>query len=178
MCVISIGVCVICYGCFMVIGKLVDIGEVVGIVVVQFIGEFGIQLIMCIFYQGGVGEDIIGGLFWVQELFEVWVLCGKVLIVDVIGWVWFEDGEWFYKIIIVFDDGGEEVVYDKIFKWQWLWVFKYEDGFEWVFFDGDYVEVGQQLMEGLVDLYEVLWVQGFCEVQIYLVCEVQEVYCV
>ena len=82
----------------------------------------------------------------------------------------------FYKITIVPDDGGEEVVYDKLSKRQRLRVFKHEDGSERLLADGDHVEVGQQLMEGSADPHEVLRVQGPREVQIHLVKEVQEVY--
>ena len=87
-----------------------------------------------------------------------------------------EVGEKFYKITIVPDDGGEEVVYDKLTKRQRLRVFKHDDGSERLLADGDHVEVGQQLMEGSANPHEVLRVQGPREVQIHLVKEVQEVY--
>ena len=128
------------------------------------------------FHQGGVGEDITGGLPRVQELFEARIPRGKAPIADVTGRVQLEDGERFYKITVVPDDGGEEVVYDKLSKRQRLRVFKHEDGSERVLSDGDHVEVGQQLMEGSADPHEVLRVQGPREVQIHLVREVQEVY--
>lgn len=175
-CATSTGVCATCYGRSMATGKLVDIGEAVGIVAAQSIGEPGTQLTMRTFHQGGVGEDITGGLPRVQELFEARVPRGKAPIADVTGRVRLEDGERFYKITIVPDDGGEEVVYDKISKRQRLRVFKHEDGSERVLSDGDHVEVGQQLMEGSADPHEVLRVQGPREVQIHLVREVQEVY--
>ena len=175
-CTTGTGVCATCYGRSMATGKLVDIGEAVGIVAAQSIGEPGTQLTMRTFHQGGVGEDITGGLPRVQELFEARVPRGKAPIADVTGRVQLEDGERFYKITIVPDDGGEEVVYDKLSKRQRLRVFKHEDGSERVLSDGDHVEVGQQLMEGSADPHEVLRVQGPREVQIHLVREVQEVY--
>ena len=165
-----------CYGRSMATGKLVDVGEAVGIVAAQSIGEPGTQLTMRTFHQGGVGEDITGGLPRVQELFEARVPRGKAPIADVTGRIRLEEGERFYKITVVPDDGGEEVVYDKLSKRQRLRVFKHEDGSEKVLSDGDHVEVGQQLMEGSADPHEVLRVQGPRQVQIHLVRETQEVY--
>jgi DNA-directed RNA polymerase subunit beta' len=176
-CTTGTGVCATCYGRSMATGKLVDIGEAVGIVAAQSIGEPGTQLTMRTFHQGGVaGDDITGGLPRVQELFEARVPKGKAPIADVTGRVQLEDGDRFYKITIVPDDGGEEVVYDKLSKRQRLRVFKHEDGTERLLADGDHVEVGQQLMEGAADPHEVLRVMGPRQVQIHLVNEVQEVY--
>src|SRR6476661_3767740 len=175
-CTTGTGVCAMCYGRSMATGKLVDIGEAVGIVAAQSIGEPGTQLTMRTFHQGGVGEDITGGLPRVQELFEARVPRNRAPIADVTGRVQLEEGERFYKITIVPDDGGEEVVYDKLSRRQRLKVFKHDDGSERLLTDGDHVEVGQQLMEGSADPHEVLRVQGPREVQIHLVKEVQEVY--
>ncbi len=176
-CTTGTGVCAMCYGRSMATGKLVDIGEAVGIVAAQSIGEPGTQLTMRTFHQGGVGEDITGGLPRVQELFEARVPRNKAPIADVSGRVRLEETEAFYKITIIPDDGGEEVVYDKLPKRnRRLKVFKHEDGTERLLTDGDHVVVGQQLMEGSADPHEVLRVQGPREVQIHLVKEVQEVY--
>jgi DNA-directed RNA polymerase subunit beta' len=177
-CATGTGVCAMCYGRSMATGKLVDIGEAVGIVAAQSIGEPGTQLTMRTFHQGGVtgGGDITGGLPRVQELFEARVPRDKAPIADVSGRVQMEEGERFYKITIIPDDGGEEVVYDKLSRRQRLKVFKHDDGSERLLTDGDHVEVGQQLMEGSADPHEVLRVQGPREVQIHLVKEVQEVY--
>ena len=145
----------------MATGKLVDIGEAVGIVAAQSIGEPGTQLTMRTFKQeGGVGEDITGGLPRVQELFEARVPRNTAPIADVTGRVGIEVGEKFYKMTIVPDDGGEEVVYDKLTRRQRLKVFKHEDGSERLLTDGDHVVVGQQLMEGSANPHEVLRVQG------------------
>ncbi|MFZ2529041.1 MAG: DNA-directed RNA polymerase subunit beta' [Rhodococcus sp. (in: high G+C Gram-positive bacteria)] len=170
------GVCATCYGRSMATGKLVDIGEAVGIVAAQSIGEPGTQLTMRTFHQGGVGEDITGGLPRVQELFEARVPKGKAPIADVSGRIRLEDDDRFYKITIVPDDGGEEVVYDKLSKRQRLHVIRKANGTEGVLADGDFVEVGQQLLEGAADPHEVLRVMGPRQVQIHLVNEVQEVY--
>jgi len=170
------GVCATCYGRSMATGKLVDIGEAVGIVAAQSIGEPGTQLTMRTFHQGGVGDDITGGLPRVQELFEARVPKGKAPIAEVSGRIRLEDDDRFYKMTIIPDDGSEEVVYDKISKRQRLRVFKHDDGTERLLADGDHVEVGQQLMEGAADPHEVLRVMGPRQVQIHLVNEVQEVY--
>ncbi|GGF96629.1 DNA-directed RNA polymerase subunit beta' [Rhodococcoides trifolii] len=176
-CTTGTGVCATCYGRSMATGKLVDIGEAVGIVAAQSIGEPGTQLTMRTFHQGGVaGDDITGGLPRVQELFEARVPKGMAPIADVSGRIQLEDGDRFYKITIVPDDGGEEVVYDKLSKRQRLRVFKHDDGSERLLADGDHVEVGQQLMEGAANPHEVLRVMGPRQVQIHLVNEVQEVY--
>ncbi|SKO43466.1 DNA-directed RNA polymerase beta' chain [Mycobacteroides abscessus subsp. bolletii] len=175
-CTTGTGVCAMCYGRSMATGKLVDIGEAAGIVAAQSIGEPGTQLTMRTFHQGGVGDDITGGLPRVTELFEARVPKGKAPIADVTGRVRLEEGERFYKITIIPDDGGEEVVYDKLSKRQRLRVFKHEDGSERPLADGDHVEVGQQLMEGAADPHEVLRVMGPRQVQVHLVNEVQEVY--
>src|SRR6185436_5016383 len=99
-CATGTGVCAMCYGRSMATGKLVDIGEAVG-------GVSG-------------GSDIVGGLPRVQELFEARVPRDKAPIADVTGRVRLEEGERFYKITIVPDDGGEEVVYDKLSRRQRL----------------------------------------------------------
>ncbi|WP_328858718.1 DNA-directed RNA polymerase subunit beta' [Williamsia herbipolensis] len=175
-CTTGTGVCASCYGRSMATGKLVDIGEAVGIIAAQSIGEPGTQLTMRTFHQGGVGDDITGGLPRVQELFEARVPKGKAPIAEVTGRIRLEDDDRFYKITIVPDDGSEEVVYDKISKRQRLRVFKHEDGSERLLTDGDHVEVGQQLMEGAADPHEVLRIMGPRQVQVHLVNEVQEVY--
>ncbi|WP_238421530.1 DNA-directed RNA polymerase subunit beta' [Gordonia sp. 'Campus'] len=170
------GVCAMCYGRSMATGKLVDIGEAVGIIAAQSIGEPGTQLTMRTFHQGGVGDDITGGLPRVQELFEARVPKGVAPIAEVSGRVRLEDDDRFYKITLIPDDGSEEVVIDKISKRQRLRVFKHDDGSERLLADGDHVEVGQQLMEGSANPHEVLRVMGPRQVQIHLVNEVQEVY--
>ncbi|MGV0684504.1 DNA-directed RNA polymerase subunit beta' [Mycolicibacterium thermoresistibile] len=175
-CATGTGVCAMCYGRSMATGKLVDIGEAVGIVAAQSIGEPGTQLTMRTFHQGGVGGDITGGLPRVQELFEARVPRNEAPIADVSGRIRLEEDDKFYKITIVPDDGGEEVVYDKLSRRQRLKVIKHPDGTERLLADGDHVEVGQQLLEGSANPHEVLRVQGPREVQIHLVKEVQEVY--
>ncbi len=175
-CTSGTGICAMCYGRSMATGKLVDVGEAVGIVAAQSIGEPGTQLTMRTFHTGGVaGDDITTGLPRVQELFEARVPKGKAPIADVDGRISIEDGERFWKITLTPDDGGEEIVYEKLSKRQWL-AMTAVDGQERPLADGDHVHVGQLLLEGTADPHEVLRVMGPREVQLHLVREVQKVY--
>src|SRR5215470_12852857 len=155
-CTTGTGVCAMCYGRSMATGKLVDVGEAVGIVAAQSIGEPGTQLTMRTFHQGGVaGEDITTGLPRVQELFEARVPKGMAPIADVDGRVRIEDGDRFWKITLVPDDGSEEIVFDKLSKRQRLAVTPTGP-----LSDGDHVEVGAPLLEGTPNPHEVLRVMG------------------
>ncbi|WP_086827472.1 DNA-directed RNA polymerase subunit beta' [Allokutzneria sp. NRRL B-24872] len=175
-CESKVGICATCYGRSMATGQLVDVGEAVGIVAAQSIGEPGTQLTMRTFHQGGVaGDDITTGLPRVTELFEARVPKGKAPIADTDGRVQIEEGDRFRKITITPDDGSEEIVYEKLSRRQWLATIK-ADGSERPLQDGDHVTVGQQLLEGAVDPHEVLRVMGPREAQLHLVREVQKVY--
>jgi DNA-directed RNA polymerase subunit beta' len=175
-CASATGICASCYGRSMATGKLVDVGEAVGIVAAQSIGEPGTQLTMRTFHVGGVaGDDITTGLPRVQELFEARVPKGKAPIADVDGRIAIEDGERFWKITLTPDDGSEEIIYEKLSKRQWL-AMNVVDGEERPLADGDHVTVGQLLLEGTADPHEVLRVMGPREVQMHLVREVQKVY--
>jgi DNA-directed RNA polymerase subunit beta' len=175
-CASATGICATCYGRSMATGKLVDVGEAVGIVAAQSIGEPGTQLTMRTFHVGGVaGDDITTGLPRVQELFEARVPRGKAPIADVDGRIAIEDGDKFWKITLTPDDGSEEIVYEKLSKRQWL-AMNVVDGEERPLADGDHVTVGQLLLEGTADPHEVLRVMGPREVQLHLVREVQKVY--
>ncbi|MGH3950529.1 MAG: DNA-directed RNA polymerase subunit beta', partial [Pseudonocardiaceae bacterium] len=139
-----VGVCASCYGRSMATGQLVDVGEAVGIVAAQSIGEPGTQLTMRTFHQGGVaGDDITTGLPRVQELFEARVPKGKAPIAEVDGRVRIEETDRFWKITLTPDDGSEEIVFEKLSKRQRLAV-----GPNGPLADGDHVDVGQQLLEG------------------------------
>lgn len=167
ICDFVVGVCVQCYGCLLVMGKIVDIGEVVGIIVVQLIGEFGIQLMMCIFYMGGLVlvDDIMQGFFCVQEFFEVCIFKGVLLIVEVDGCIMIDEIDKGKKVILMFDSGDELVIY-LVLKCVMFFVE-----------DGQYVMVGQFLQVGMFDFKEIMCVMGVCEVQCYFVGGVQGVYC-
>jgi DNA-directed RNA polymerase subunit beta' len=165
-CESALGACAMCSGRSLASGKLVDVGEAVGIIAAQSIGEPGTQLTMRTFHTGGVaGDDITQGLPRVVELFEARVPKGKAPISDVAGRVRVEDTDKSRKIIVTPDDGSEEIVYDKISRRSRLRIG-----------DGGHVAVGEKLTEGAVDPHEVLRIMGPRAVQLHLVQEVQEVY--
>ena len=176
-CEAAIGTCATCYGRSLATGNLVDVGEAVGIVAAQSIGEPGTQLTMRTFHTGAASgsSDITQGLPRVQELFEARIPKGKAPIADAVGRIRIEDADKFLKITIVPDDGSEEIVYDKLPKTQRLATISV-DGSERLLVDGDTVQVGQQLLEGNPDPHEVLRVMGPRQVQLHLVREVQNVY--
>ena len=161
----KVGTCAKCYGRSLAAGKLVDIGEAVGIVAAQSIGEPGTQLTMRTFHTGGVaGEDITHGLPRVVELFEARRPKGLAPITESAGRVQIEDGEKTRKITIIPDDGSEEQSHQVSRRVRLLVE------------DGQHVEVGQQLVVGAQDPHEVLRILGQRAVQKHLVDEVQEVY--
>ncbi len=159
------GTCAKCYGRSLATGKLVDIGEAVGIIAAQSIGEPGTQLTMRTFHTGGVaGDDITHGLPRVVELFEARTPKGKAPITESAGRVRMDETDKARKIIVIPDDGGEEQPYP-ISKRSRLLVE-----------DGDHVDVGQQLTHGTPDPQDVLRILGVRKAQEHLVDEVQEVY--
>jgi DNA-directed RNA polymerase subunit beta' len=159
------GTCSFCYGRSLATGKLVDVGEAVGIIAAQSIGEPGTQLTMRTFHTGGVaGEDITHGLPRVVELFEARTPKGNAPIAEATGRVRVEETDKERKLILTPDDGSEETPY-KVSKRARLLVA-----------DGDQVEVGQQLVVGAVDPKQVLRILGPRRVQEYLTAQVQEVY--
>jgi DNA-directed RNA polymerase subunit beta' len=164
-CESKVGTCAKCYGRSLATGKLVDIGEAVGIIAAQSIGEPGTQLTMRTFHTGGVaGDDITHGLPRVQELFEARTPKGVAPISEAAGRVQMEETDRSRKIVVVPDDGSEEVSYP-ISRRARLKVG-----------EGEHVEVGQQLVQGAVDPKQVLRILGPRSVQVHLVDEVQEVY--
>ncbi len=165
VCEAKIGVCGKCYGRSLASGKRVDVGEAVGIVAAQSIGEPGTQLTMRTFHTGGVaGQDITHGLPRIQELFEARIPKGMAPISEYEGRVRIEETEKTRKIVIVPDDGSEEMAYPVPMRSRLL------------VSDGGHVAVGQQLIAGAVNPHEVLRILGGREVQRHLVHEVQEVY--
>ncbi|MCQ4606801.1 MULTISPECIES: DNA-directed RNA polymerase subunit beta' [Corynebacterium] len=176
------GVCAKCYGKSMASGKLVDIGEAVGIVAAQSIGEPGTQLTMRTFHQGGVGGDITGGLPRVQELFEARVPKNCAPIASVAGTVTLEDEGNFWTLTIHPDDGSDVVVYEKLSKRQGLAQVRrpMESNpnamIERSLREGDHVNVGDRLLRGAADPHDVLEVLGRRGVEKHLIDEVQAVY--
>jgi DNA-directed RNA polymerase subunit beta' len=164
-CESKVGTCATCYGRSLATGKLVDVGEAIGIVAAQSIGEPGTQLTMRTFHTGGVaGEDITHGLPRVVELFEARTPKGVAPISEVSGRVRIDETDKSKKIVVVPDDGSEEKEY-AISRRSRLLVG-----------EGDHVEVGQQLIVGAVDPKQVLRILGQRAVQLHLVAEVQDVY--
>ncbi|WP_017603878.1 DNA-directed RNA polymerase subunit beta' [Nocardiopsis alkaliphila] len=164
-CEAKIGVCSTCYGRSMATGKPVDVGEAIGIIAAQSIGEPGTQLTMRTFHMGGsAGQDITHGLPRVQELFEARIPKGVAPISEMEGRIRIDDTEKSRKIVVIPDDGTDEIAYPVPMRAQLL------------VNDDDHVKVGQQLIQGAINPHEVLRIQGPRAVQQHLVSEVQEVY--
>jgi DNA-directed RNA polymerase subunit beta' len=165
-CEAEYGVCRLCYGWSLATGRLVDIGESVGIVAAQSIGEPGTQLTMRTFHTGGVaGEDITHGLPRVVELFEARRPKGEALITELPGSVAIEDDEdKKERRLTITSEDGDQVQYKVGLRARLL------------VGDGDAVEVGQQLTEGSVNPHDKLRIEGVQALQHHLVEEVQQVY--
>lgn len=164
-CESAVGTCAFCYGRSLATGKLVDIGEAVGIIAAQSIGEPGTQLTMRTFHTGGVaGDDITQGLPRVVELFEARTPKGVAPISEAKGRVRIEETEKTKKLVVTPDDGSEETPFP-ISKRARLLVG-----------EGDAVEVGQKLTVGATNPHDVLRILGQRAVQVHLVGEVQKVY--
>src|SRR5690606_18914738 len=165
-CESRVGTCAKCYGRSLATGELVDIGEAVGIIAAQSIGEPGTQLTMRTFHSGGVAsaDAITQGLPRVTDLFEARTPKGEAPIAEMAGRLAIEDIDRARRLVLTPDDGSEEIVY-QVSKRARLLVQ-----------DGDHVAVGQQLVSGAVDPKKVLRILGPRAVQKHLVDEVQEVY--
>jgi len=160
------GTCAKCYGRSLATGKLVDIGEAVGIIAAQSIGEPGTQLTMRTFHTGGVAsaDDITQGLPRVVELFEARSPKGRSPISEAAGRVTIEETDKARKVLVTPDDGSEVQEYP-VSKRSRLLVA-----------DGDHIEVGQMLTVGTPDPQDVLRILGVRRAQEHLVDEVQAVY--
>jgi len=158
------GVCVKCYGRNLATGRLVDVGEAVGIIAAQSIGEPGTQLTMRTFHTGGVaGDDITQGLPRVEELFEARKPKGLAVIAEVDGTVQVAEGRQRREIRITPEHGetrSYSIPYGSRIKVR----------------DGEVVEAGQELTEGSINPHDLLKVKGTRGVQVYLLQEVQRVY--
>jgi len=165
-CESAVGVCAACYGRSLATGLLVDIGEAVGIIAAQSIGEPGTQLTMRTFHTGGVAsaDDITQGLPRVTELFEARTPKGASPIAEAAGRVTIEDTDRSRKVILTPDNGDEPVAYPVLRRATLL------------IQDGQHVELGQQFHVGNLDPKEVLRVKGVRAVQLHLVDGVQGVY--
>ncbi|GMA40571.1 hypothetical protein GCM10025883_26160 [Mobilicoccus caccae] len=161
-----VGTCAKCYGRSLATGKLVDIGEAVGIIAAQSIGEPGTQLTMRTFHTGGAAsaDDITQGLPRVVELFEARTPKGVAPIAEASGRVQIEETDKARRVLLTPDDGGEEHAYP-VSKRARLLVS-----------DGQHIEVGTKLVQGAIDPKQVLRILGPRAVQMHLVDEVQNVY--
>ncbi|MBF4162451.1 DNA-directed RNA polymerase subunit beta' [Nocardioides acrostichi] len=160
------GTCAKCYGRSLATGKLVDIGEAVGIIAAQSIGEPGTQLTMRTFHTGGVAsaDDITQGLPRVVELFEARSPKGRAPITEAAGRVEIEETDKARKLLVTPDDGSEVQEYPVSKRVRLLVA------------DGDHVSVGQMLTVGTPDPQDVLRILGVRRAQEHLVDEVQQVY--
>ena len=165
-CEAKTGTCAKCYGRSLATGKMVDIGEAVGIIAAQSIGEPGTQLTMRTFHTGGVAsaDDITQGLPRVQEIFEARIPKGRSPISEAAGRIEIEETDKTRKVIVTPDDGSEVLEYP-VSKRSRLLVA-----------DGDHIEVGDMLTVGTPEPHEVLRILGVRKAQEHLVEEVQAVY--
>lgn len=165
-CEAKTGTCAKCYGRSLATGKLVDIGEAVGIIAAQSIGEPGTQLTMRTFHTGGVAsaDDITQGLPRVVELFEARSPKGRSPISEAAGRVTIEDSDRSRKVLVTPDDGSDVLEYPVSKRARLLVA------------DGDHIEVGQQITVGTPDPQDVLRILGVRKAQEHLVDEVQAVY--
>jgi DNA-directed RNA polymerase subunit beta' len=158
------GVCRACYGIAPATGSMVDIGDAVGIIAAQSIGEPGTQLTMRTFHTGGVaGQDITQGLPRIVELFEARKPKGLAQMAEAAGKVAVEETDKAVKVIIT-ESSGEEHSHSFPARTR-LHVS-----------NGDRVEVGQQLNEGSLYPADLLAIRGRTDTELYLVAEVQKVY--
>jgi DNA-directed RNA polymerase subunit beta' len=164
-CKSHIGVCAKCYGANMATGEAVQVGEAVGIIAAQSIGEPGTQLTMRTFHTGGVaGDDITQGLPRVEELFEARKPKGLAIIAEFGGIVTIKDTKKKREVIVTNNETGEAKTY----------LIPY--GSRIKVLDGDILEAGDELTEGSVNPHDILKIKGVRAVQDYMIQEVQRVY--
>ena len=164
-CKSHLGVCAKCYGANMATGLPVQVGESVGIIAAQSIGEPGTQLTMRTFHTGGVaGGDITQGLPRVEELFEARKPKGLAIIAEFGGKVQLRDNKKKREIIITNDETGESKAY----------LIPY--GSRIKVLDDQVLEAGDELTEGSVNPHDILKIKGVRAVQDYMLREVQKVY--
>ena len=160
-----VGICAKCYGANMATGEAVQVGEAVGIIAAQSIGEPGTQLTMRTFHTGGiVGDDITQGLPRVEELFEARKPKGLAIIAEFGGVASINDTKKKREIVITNEESGESKNY----------LVPY--GSRIAIRDGDVMEAGDELTEGSVNPHDLLKIKGIRSVQDYMLREVQRVY--
>lgn len=163
-CKCKIGVCAKCYGMNMATAKKINIGEAVGIIAAQSIGEPGTQLTMRTFHTGGVaGADITQGLPRVEELFEARKPKGLAIVSEISGTVRIEETKK-KRTVYVMGADGEEKSYDIPF------------GSRLKVNDNDVIEAGDEVTEGSVNPHDIMNIKGIDGARRYLLSEVQKVY--
>ena len=164
-CKSHIGVCAKCYGANLATGDPVQVGEAVGIIAAQSIGEPGTQLTMRTFHSGGVaGDDITQGLPRVEELFEARKPKGLAIIAEFGGVVAIRDTKKKREVIVTNPENGEQKAY----------LIPYGSRIKVT--DGQLLEAGDELTEGSVNPHDILAIKGVRAVQDYMIREVQRVY--
>ena len=164
-CKCKVGICAKCYGANMATGEAVQVGESVGIIAAQSIGEPGTQLTMRTFHSGGVaGGDITQGLPRVEELFEARKPKGLAIITEIPGEVAIKDTKKKREIVITDKESGESKTY----------LIPYGSRIKVT--DGQMLEAGDELTEGSVNPHDILKIKGVRAVQDYMIREVQRVY--
>ena len=159
------GICAKCYGANMATGEAVQVGEAVGIIAAQSIGEPGTQLTMRTFHTGGVaGDDITQGLPRVEELFEARKPKGLAIIAEFGGIATIKDTKKKREIVITNEENGETKTY----------LIPY--GSRIKIMDGVVLEAGDELTEGSINPHDLLKIKGVRAVQDYMIQEVQRVY--
>ena len=160
-----VGICAKCYGANLATGETVQVGEAVGIIAAQSIGEPGTQLTMRTFHTGGVaGGDITQGLPRVEELFEARKPKGLAIITEIAGVASIRDTKKKREIVVTNNETGESKTY----------LIPYGSRIKPV--DGVYLEAGDELTEGSVNPHDILKIKGVEAVQDYMLREVQRVY--
>jgi DNA-directed RNA polymerase subunit beta' len=164
-CDAELGVCAMCHGRSLATGQMIELGEAVGVIAAQSIGEPGTQLTMRTFHTGGVaGKDIAGGLPRVVELFEARTPKGSARLAKATGVLHLREDEGKGIPVVVTDDAGEE--HETLLPL----------GARPIVTDGQDVKAGDPLVDGPFDPKEIMEIKGIRETQLYLVEEVQRVY--
>ncbi|MGB3736448.1 MAG: DNA-directed RNA polymerase subunit beta', partial [Ilumatobacter sp.] len=164
-CDAELGVCAMCHGRSLATGEMIELGEAVGVIAAQSIGEPGTQLTMRTFHTGGVaGKDIAGGLPRVVELFEARTPKGSARLAKATGILHLREDEGKGIPVVVIDDAGEE--HETLLPL----------GARPIVTDGQDVKAGDPLVDGPFDPKEIMEIKGIRETQLYLVEEVQRVY--